>query len=107
MAYELHIERLPINSAEVTPISVENWKAAVLATDGVRLFSAERHSFTNPQAGEVISIQKREGDAEVYFPKQDRWFNVFRFSRGSAHFNARFNIGDSSDPVWKTAVVLA
>jgi len=48
-----------------------------------------------------------EGDAEVYFPKDGKWVPVFRWTGESASFAARFEPGDVSHPVWKTAVALA
>src|SRR5437762_1505330 len=68
VAYELHIERLPLtDEGERTPISSDEWKAALSATEGVRLCPPGAHTITNPKTGEVISIPRRDGDAEVYF----------------------------------------
>ena len=107
MAYELHIQILPIKRDNKVPISLEDWKSAVLATREVRLCSSGTSNVTNPQTGEIITIQKREGEAEVYFPKQDTWIAAFRWSRGAIHFNARFNADESSNPVWIVATALA
>jgi len=108
MAYELHIERLPVNDeGEPTPIPLEDWKAAIAATQGVRLFTADAHTITNPATGEVISIAKRDGDAEVYFPEVGKWISAFRWFEGSAKFNARFMSGKLHDPVWMAAAALA
>jgi len=68
MAYDLHINR-----AEAIPLpdwQLADWQAAVSATEGVRLIAAQAHTLTNPQTGQVISLAKRDGDAEVYFPAE-------------------------------------
>jgi hypothetical protein len=108
MAYELHIERLPLNDeGEATPIPLEDWKAALSATEGVRLCPPGANTITNPKTGEVISIPRRDGDAEVYFPDEQTWRPVFRWFEGAASVNARFDPGDASHPVWVAAVALA
>ena len=70
MAYDLHIER-----ADERPIELSEWRTAVEASEGVRLFAPAAHAFTNPKTGEVISIAAREGDAEVLFP-DGKWVSV-------------------------------
>lgn len=101
MAYDLHIER-----ADETPISLSEWRAAVEAAEGVRLFAAAAHTITNPKTGEVISIGAREGDVEVLFPDGE-WVSVFRWRGESAVFAARFDPTETSHPAWRAAVALA
>src|SRR6266516_2740682 len=101
MAYDLHIER-----EEERPIAVSEWRAAVEAIDGVRLFAAAAHTITNPKTGEVISIGARDGDAEVLFPGGE-WVSVFRWRGKSAAFTARFDPTETSHPAWRAAVALA
>jgi hypothetical protein len=108
MAYELHIERLPLNDeGEPPPIPLGDWKAALAATKGVRLCSPGVHSITNPTTGQVISVPGGDGDAELYFSDERAWYPAFYWSEGAARFNARFEPGDSSDPAWVAAVALA
>jgi len=108
MAYEIHIERFPLNEdGEPTPIPLDDWKAALSATEGVRLCPPGDNTITNPKTGEVISIPRRDGDAEVYFSDERAWRPVFRWFEGAAHVNAIFETGDSSHPVWVAAVALA
>ena len=59
MAYDLHIER-----AGERPIALNEWRAAVEATAGVRLFTAAVHTATNPRTGATVSFRAREGDTE-------------------------------------------
>lgn len=101
MAYDLHIER-----ADETRIALSEWRAAIEATEGVRLFAATAHTITNPKTGEVISIGAREGDAEVLFPDGE-WISVFRWRGKSAAFTARFDPTETSHPAWRAAVALA
>jgi hypothetical protein len=100
MAYDLHIQR-----TEAIPLA--EWQAAVSATNGVRLFAAKAHTFTNPKTGEVIGMVAREGDTEVFFPDAGEWHSVFRWHGESASFAARFSPTETSHPVWKAAVALA
>ena len=101
MAYSLHLER------KDRPISLSEWRAAVEATDGVRLHDADKHSAANPRTGEKITIRARSGDAEVFFPDSGRWHWVFLWSRSKAVFAARFVPSETSDPAWRAAVALA
>lgn len=108
MAYEFHIERLPLNDeCELTPIGLEDWKAALSATEGVRLCSPGANTITNPKTGDIISIPRRDGDAEVCFPDEQAWCPVFRWFEGAAHVNAKFDPGDLSHPVWAAVTALA
>ena len=108
MAYELHIERLPLNDeGEPTPIPLGDWKAALAATKGVRLCPPGVYSITNPMTGEVISMPLQDGDAEIYFPDARAWYPAFGWFEGAAQFKAMFEPGDSSHPVWAAAVALA
>ena len=101
MAYDLHIER-----AGEQPLTLNEWLAAVGATEGLRLFAAAARTVTNPQTGEVISIRASEGDAEVLFPDGERR-SVFRWRGQSAVFAVRFDPTETSHPVWRAAVSLA
>jgi hypothetical protein len=101
MAYDLHIER-----ANEIPIALSDWRGAVEATEGVRVFAAAAHTITNPKTGEVISIGARDGDAEVLFPDGE-WVSVFRWRGESAAFTARFDPTETSHPAWRAAVALA
>lgn len=101
MAYDLHIER-----ADESPIALSDWRAAIEATEGVRVFAAAAHTVTNPKTGEVISIGAREGDAEVLIPDGE-WISVFRWRGESAAFTARFDPTETSHPAWRAAVALA
>ena len=103
MSYAIRIVRYPKDE----PISLDEWKRAVSSTDGVRLCSLEALKITNPQTGEIIGIPIRDGDTEVYFPDEQNWHPIFRWSRNSAQFNAGFEFGDSSHPIWRAATVLA
>jgi hypothetical protein len=102
MAYDLHIER-----ADASPITLNDWRIAVEATDGVRLFVASAHSVTNPNTGEVISIGASDGDTEVFFSDVTEWHSVFRWRGDSVAFAARFDPTETSHPVWRAAIALA
>ena len=108
MAYTLHIEKSEVGSdGERMPISFEDWKNAVSMTEGVRLCEPGSNTVTNPATGAVISIPRREGDTEVYFPNEQTWRAVFHWYKGAADFNSRFDPGDLAHPVWAAAVALA
>ena len=101
MPYSLHLER------KDRKISLSEWRAAVEATDGVRLHNADTHSATNPKTGENITVRAKGGDAEVFFPDSGRWHWVFLWSSSKAVFAARFVPSETSDPAWRAAVALA
>jgi len=107
MAYELHIERPPFNKqGEATPIPLAEWKAAVLATPGVRLCTPGIRIVTYPH-GATMNVPIQDGDLEVYFSDDQAWQPVFHWHNGAASVNARFDPGDTSHPVWLAAVALA
>ncbi|MCW1885235.1 hypothetical protein OKA04_10890 [Luteolibacter flavescens] len=100
MAYHLHIAK-----ADESEIASDAWQAAVIETEGIRLLAADAQTITNPATGEVIRLRASEGDAEVFFPDQDRWHLVFRWRGNSAAFDAR--LAETDHPVWEAAVALA
>jgi hypothetical protein len=102
MAYDLHIERSKM-TGEPEPIPLAEWRDAVAATDGVRIFAGEVHTFPLPWTKQIIHIPANEGDAEVWWPDDGAWVWVFRWRKGSASFPARFD----PHPVWAAAVKLA
>lgn len=102
MAYHLHIER-----GKENPVALSEWRAAIDGTQDVRLFAAAAHTITNPETKEVISVNSREGDAEVFFPESGRWHSVFRWYGHSIEFAVRFPTTETSHPVWQAAVALA
>jgi len=80
MGYEIHIER--DNCAQ---ISLDEWCAAVAATEGLRLTTKDAVA-RNPTTGEVIRISRNDGDVEVYFPEEDAWFPCVRYDGGRISF---------------------
>ena len=108
MPYCLHICRPTGDPDEdLSPIPLEEWRAAVAVTEGVRLFGGKAHVATVPTTGQVIKISANEGDAEVFFQSDGRWYPVFRWFEGSASFAARLDPADASNPVWAVAASLA
>lgn len=104
MAYELHIERSS-QEGEEEPIPLAEWKAAVSAIDGVRLFDGSTHEFVVPM-GPNLRIKANEGDAEVFFPAENEWMFVFRWYEGTVSFNARMAL-EPATPAWAAAAALA
>jgi len=102
MAYCLHIER-----KRRAPIKLAEWQAAVEKTEGVRISYATAHTGINPQTGEVLRMQANEGDTEVYFPDEQEWQSIFRWNGKSAIFASRFELTETSHPIWKAAAGLA
>jgi len=55
--YCLHISRPTEDPDEdLTPIPLEEWRAAVAVTEGVRLFAGKSHIATLPTTGQVIKV---------------------------------------------------
>jgi hypothetical protein len=108
VGYDLHIERMGADTeSDPVPIPLPEWQAAISTTAGVRPAVEHAATATNPQTGDVISIELGEGAAEVFFPADAKWYPVFRWRRGSVVFSARFEPGDLSHPAWAAAVALA
>lgn len=106
MSYDLHIEHAEMTGEEEpVPILLEEWRAAVAATEGVRLFAGKAHILDI--AGHGIRSFANEGDVEVWFSRDRQWHYGFRWDGGSATFSSRVDPGDMSHPVWAAAVALA
>lgn len=106
MAYELHIERRAGPDGDRIAIPVDEWKAALTAVAGVRLYAADLYETVNPSTGERIRIPAREGDVEVYHADEDAWWPALRWSGGAASAAARFEPG-APHPVWLAMAALA
>jgi len=101
MGYLLHIERFQSGDiAKSIPIPLEDWKKALLQAEGVRLCTAETYSIKD------ISIPHRDGDAEVYFPEEQKWHAVFRWFNGIASFKASIALEKLPNPIWTAAAAL-
>jgi hypothetical protein len=108
MSYSLHIERIETNpGCNPAPLSVEEWREAVAATEGIRLAGPGQVTFANPKTKEGITFPKRENDVEVFFPRDQQWYLAFCWHDQSASFAARSLPDDPSDPVWVAALALA
>jgi hypothetical protein len=108
MAYALHIERPASKAAEKSsPIPLDDWKRALSSVEGVRLCVQKDYAITIPGTGEVLSIPHRDGDAEVYFPDEQKWHAVFNWFNGSATFKADMALEHLPNPIWTVAVALA
>jgi hypothetical protein len=78
MAYSLYICRpADDHEADPMPIPLEEWKAAVTATDAVRLFAGSVHALGIPATNQVLTAKAHEGDAEVLFPDGE-WYAAFK-----------------------------
>jgi hypothetical protein len=108
MAYALHIERLSLNDGAASiPIPLEDWKCALSSVEGARLCVEKALTIKIPDTGKVISIPHRDGDAEVYFPNEQKWHAVFNWFSGSATFKADIALEHLPNPVWTAAGALA
>ena len=79
MGYEFNISR-------DQPITLEEWKNLVSNHEHLRPLS-EPTEITNPKTKEVIKIMNVEGDTQVFFATEKKWYSVFRYSNGSISFN--------------------
>jgi len=98
MGYEIHIKRTP-------PFTLDEWKAAVRASDGVRL---EDSGITavNSTTREAISIAGKDGDAQVNIG--GRWLPCFRWrGEGSVAFRASVDFRQNKSELRKTVRQLA
>jgi hypothetical protein len=98
MSREIHIDRDP-------PLSLSEWKAAVDATENVRLDRTDA-SVKNPKTGDVISIAGVDGDAHVNVGGS--WHPCFRWhSVGSVAFRDPAGFTELEDPILRIAKELA
>jgi hypothetical protein len=87
MAYEIHITRRAPD-AQILPIALSEWCAAVQQTPGVRMANGD-YEIANPKSGETIRLRNAGGDAEAFFSTDANWLRVFRWSpRGDVSFRA-------------------
>jgi hypothetical protein len=97
MGYEIHIERTPA-------FTLEEWRTAVRASDGVRLEGSGATAVNLTR--EVISIAGKDGDAQVNIG--GRWLPCFRWRRaGSVAFNASADFSQYESELRKTVRQLA
>ena len=97
MSYDICIERDP-------PFDLAEWTRAIEATDGVRLNAADVAA-TNPQTGEVISVGRQRGDADICIDAA--WYPCFRWREsGSVVFKAPLDWEEKHSVVRKVARVL-
>ena len=108
MAYALHLERLATRAAgKPTSIPFDDWKRALSSVEGVRLCVQKDYTITIPGTVEVLSIPHRDGDAEVYFPDEQKWHAAFNWFNGSASFKADIALERLPNPIWTAATSLA
>ena len=106
MGYEIHIERQDSGGQNI-PITLEEWRAIVEGTDGIRLAEG-RHNVTNPKTGEVISFGNAGGDAEVFLPDASTWRRAFLWSRpGRISFRAPSDWDEPTSQIRRIATALA
>lgn len=101
MAYQIHI--IPREDLQ----TADTWKFVVDECEGVRLASGEGSVVVNPKTGEEIRIGGSSTDAEIHFPDEDAWYPALFWRRGRASINARFEMGDETDPAWRVVSWLA
>jgi hypothetical protein len=63
LAYELHIVRR-FDDGKTSPITLEEWRAAVSMVPGIRMASGEIE-IRNPSTGAIIRIPNKGGDSEI------------------------------------------
>lgn len=109
MSYEVHIEKYSendIDEGELIPIKMEEWKDSISKVQSVRLSVEPVLIIT--EKGETISIPKKDGDVQIYFPEKSAWIHIFRWSdRGRVSFNHPLENPGLDHPVWRTAFSLA
>jgi hypothetical protein len=108
MSYDLHIERVETNpGGDPVALTVDEWREAVRATEGVRWSVPGEHAIVNPETGERIAFMSREGDVEVFFSQDGEWRLAFRWQQGPVAFTLKRSPDDAADPIWAAALALA
>jgi hypothetical protein len=107
MAYEIHIERVnDTGESAGEPITLSEWKAAVENQENIRLTSDDVVA-TNPATGEVIRIPNSDGDAEVFFPEESKWYRVYRWRKGRITFKGLPSFDNPNDTLRQATRLLA
>jgi hypothetical protein len=107
MAYEIHIERVNDKGEPADEsITLSEWKAAIENQKNVRLASNDIVG-TNPATGEVIRIPNSDGDAEVFFPEESKWYRVYRWRKGKINFKGLPSFDNPNDTIRQTTRLLA
>ena len=102
MGYSIHITR------SEKKIRLEEWKAAVERTDGVRLLSGDA-TFKNPLDGKTLVIPNRGGDAEFFCTDQGKWLPAFCWhpEEGEITFRGASEFQNPNSPIRIAATQLA
>jgi ankyrin repeat protein len=94
-------------AGDLTPITLEAWRAFVEATPGMRLAEGDDHQ-TNPFTGEPLVRPNAGGDAEVQPRKGARYRRLFRWDPPGRVYLATFTEGPPArDPAYKLATKFA
>ncbi|MEZ6189269.1 MAG: hypothetical protein R3F62_30235 [Planctomycetota bacterium] len=88
MGYSIHVRR-------ETPISPEEWSAAVAHTPGVRMAADQARELRNPRTGEVIRLAGGGFDAEVSL--EGEWRKALFYDRGKVTFRATPRFGSDDE----------
>ena len=97
MGYEIHLERTP-------PFTLDEWKAAVRASDGVRLEDSGAVA-VNPTTQAIVSISGKDGDAQVNVGGQ--WRPCFFWRGGSVVLRATEDLTQDKSDLRKAVRQLA
>ncbi len=107
MAYGIHIERVNDKGEPIgEPITLSEWKAAVESQKNVHLTSEDFIS-KNPATGEVIRIQNSEGESEVFFSEESKWYRVYRWNKDRITFKGLPSFDNPNDLIRQTTQQLA
>ena len=108
MGYSLKIEK-----SDGSPISIQEWQAAIEKVPNVRL-SIDDTVGSSPNNSQKIRIKAGEGDADVcvghsgfLWSRKPIWQRTFRFFEGRAIFKATEEVENPQSAAHKVAASLA
>lgn len=106
---EIHIARLkqaPQSNWDWDSISLEEWRAALRNTPGIRPKSEDKTA-RNPATGNEVKIRANPDVAEVYDSDSDTWTPLISWEDGSAYFYPPPDEAFLSSPMMTSIVTLS
>jgi len=89
MPVEVHLRR------SKTPITPDEWRAAIEATPNARLKTDDWTAVARTTVATVVTLPHNPLDLDVFFPDENRWLGVFRGTQlrsGQLKISARHTV---------------
>ena len=106
MHHEIHIEREGAGGLRAW-IPLDEWCEQVRRSEGIRIADDQQPS-RNPETGKAVGFGETAGDAEVWFPDERVWRQIFKWDpAGFITFQLPPDFQDLNSPVRLVAAEIA